>query len=109
MTAMDLGSPRFRCETTQMGKDPSPKRPSVYWLRLEYVLDAFADLPIGQLGCLPNWFREFTVSGKVTLEQLSEIILGILGWDHLHLYEFRIHDRVYAQLVFFSEDDLFVE
>jgi hypothetical protein len=36
-------------------------------------------------------------------------ILGILGWDHLHLYEFRIHDRVYAHLVFFSEDDLFVE
>lgn len=80
-----------------------------YSLRIEYVLDAFADLPISERDILPNWSRDFRVSGKTTLEQLSKIILDILGWDSLHLYEFRIHNQVYAHLVFLSEDDLFVD
>ncbi len=80
-----------------------------YSLRIEYVRDAFADLPINEWDLLPNWSRDFRVSGKTTLEQLSEVILNILDWDSLHLYEFRIDNKVYAQMVFPSEDDLFVE
>ncbi|MBI4444927.1 MAG: hypothetical protein HY645_03375 [Acidobacteria bacterium] len=80
-----------------------------YSLRIEYVLDAFADFPISERDILPNWSRDFRVSGKITLEQLSKIILDILGWDSLHLYEFRIHNQVYAHLVFLSEDDLFID
>ena len=53
--------------------------------------------------------RDFGVSGKTTLEQLSEVILNILDWDSLHLYEFRIDNTVYAQMVFPSKGDLFVE
>jgi len=37
----------------------------------------------------PNWSRDFSIPGKYTLEQLSEIILSLLGWDRNHLYEFR--------------------
>jgi hypothetical protein len=82
---------------------------STFSLRLEYAPDAAGDLPIRDQDLLPNWLREFAVSGKTTLEQLSEIILGILDWDSLHLYEFRIDNRVYAHLVLLSEDDLFVD
>jgi transposase len=57
----------------------------------------------------PNWSRDFTVPGKYTLEQLSDIILCLLGWDRHHLYEFRIADRVYANLVSWDEDSVFVE
>ena len=57
----------------------------------------------------PNWSREFTALGRHTLEQLSDIVLQILGWDRDHLYEFRIGDRVYAHLIFLEEVDLFVD
>jgi transposase len=83
--------------------------PSVYTLRLEYAPEVAGDLPIKEEDILANWSREFTVSGKNTLEQLSETILSILGWDRDHLYEFRIADRVYVQMVSPGEDDLFVD
>lgn len=66
-------------------------------------------LSITEVHIQPDWSREFTVLGRHTLEQLSEIILHILDWDRDHLYEFRIADRVYAHMVFLEEDDLFVE
>lgn len=82
---------------------------STYSLRIEYARNASGDIPISERDLLPNWSREFTVSGKTTLEQLSEVILNILDWDSLHLYEFRIDNKVYAHMVFLSEDDLFVD
>jgi transposase len=107
ITAMDRAPLDER--RTQLATDLSLTTPSTYSLRIEYVLDAFTDLPIGQRDILPNWSREFTVSGKATLEQLSGVIIDVLGWDPLHLYEFRVHNQVYAHLVFLSEDDLFVD
>ena len=83
--------------------------PSTYSLRIEYAPHSSGDRPISDRDLVPNWSREFTVSGKTTLEQLSEIILKVLDWDSLHLYEFRIHNKVYAHMVFVSEDDLFVD
>jgi transposase len=65
--------------------------------------------PIIETNVRPNWSREFTVLERYTLEQLSEIILHILGWERDHLYEFRFADRVYAHLVFLDEDTLFVD
>jgi hypothetical protein len=84
-------------------------RQSTYTLRLEYAPQVAGDLPIKDEDILPNWSREFTVLGRNTLEQLSDIIMGMLGWDQDHLYEFRIADRVYAHMVFFGENDLFVD
>jgi hypothetical protein len=92
---------------TPRNRETSQPTPSTYSLRIEYAPDAAGDLPTSDQDLLPNWSREFTVSGKTTLEQLSEIILDILDWDSLHLYEFRIDNRVYAHMVFLSEDDLF--
>ena len=57
----------------------------------------------------PNWSRDFSIPGKYTLEQLSEIILSLLGWDRNHLYEFRIANFVYANLVLLEEDDCVVD
>src|SRR5207247_3721435 len=87
----------------------SQPTPATYTLRIDYAPDAAGDLPISYRDLLPNWSREFTVSGKTTLEQLSGIILDILDWDPNHLYEFRIHNRIFAHMIFLSEDDLFVD
>ena len=57
----------------------------------------------------PNWSRDFSIPGKYTLEQLSEIILSLLGWDRNHLYEFRIANFVYANPVLLEEDDCVVD
>jgi transposase len=64
---------------------------------------------ITEMNIQPNWSREFTVLERHTLEQLSEIILHILGWERDHLFEFRFADRVHAHLVFLEEDILFVD
>jgi hypothetical protein len=45
---------------------------------------------------LPNWYRDFELADKTTLEQLAEMILQILGWAEDHLYEFRINGRSYV-------------
>jgi transposase len=55
---------------------------------------------------VPGWHRDFEISDKTTLEQLSLIILHILDWDCAHLYEFRIGQRVHAYL---GEDEQFVD
>jgi transposase len=57
----------------------------------------------------PNWSRDFVLPGKYTLEQLSDTILSLLGWDRKYLYEFRIANHVYANLVFLDEDDPVIE
>ena len=45
---------------------------------------------------LPNWYRNFEVADKTTLEQLAAIILQILGWSEDHLYEFKIKHCCYV-------------
>lgn len=105
---MDFPNRAARRKDVHLAATVSSATPA-YSLRIEYVLDPFADLPISERNTVSNWHRDFRVSGKTTLEQLSEIILDILGWDSGHLYEFRIHNQVYAHLVFLSEDDLFVD
>ena len=103
----------------------SHRASSTYTLRIEHVthstlesnVRSAADEPSYLVPSLSitvadiqsNWSREFTVLGRHTLEQLNEIILHILGWDHHHLYEFRIADRVHAHMVYLEEDELFVE
>ena len=82
---------------------------NTYTLRLQYAPETPCHLPVKDEDLLPNWSREFTVSGKHTLEQLSEIILDLLDWDKCHLYEFRIAERLYVHMVFLEEDDLFVD
>jgi transposase len=112
-------------KTSQHG--PSNRRASsIYTLRIEHAtcstlevdVSPAADerdylvppnLSLKEADIQANWSREFTVLGRHTLEQLNEIILHILSWDHDHLYEFRIADRVYAHMVYLEEDDIFVE
>src|SRR2546428_835093 len=45
---------------------------------------------------LPNWYRDFEIADKTTLEQLAGIMLQILGWVEDHLYEFKIKGRRYV-------------
>jgi transposase len=99
---------------------------SAYTLRIEHAqlptltinIGKRADKPtfvvpdnfsVGAQDIWPNWSRDFLLPGKYTLEQLSDIILSLLGWERNHLYEFRIADRVYANLVFLDENDPVVE
>ena len=54
---------------------------------------------------LHNWYRDFEIADKTTLEQLAGIILQILGWMEDHLYEFKIKGRRY---VYFGNDGDYV-
>ena len=54
---------------------------------------------------LLNWYRDFEIVDKTTLEQLARITLQILGWVKDHLYEFKIKDRSYVN---FGDDDDYV-
>jgi len=66
------------------------------------------DPSFAQARVQPNWAREFTVSGKHTLKQLSEIILHLLGWTQRPLYQLLIADRVHAHLISLETDDFFI-
>ena len=54
---------------------------------------------------LPNWYRNFEIADKTALEQLTGIILQILGWSEDHLYEFKIK---HCRYVNFGNDDDYV-
>jgi transposase len=77
-----------------------------YSLRIEYAGQRANALPLEPNDLFPGWHRDFEVSDKTTLEQLSSTILQILDWDRDHLYEFRIGDRVHVD---FGEDEQFVD
>jgi len=95
-------------ERTTVLPNRSGRPGSSYSFRLEYVEDE--PLPrlreSGKGPVLRGWYRDFAISGRSTLEQLSSVILGILDWDPYHLYEFRIGGRLYAHM---GEDSLVVE
>jgi hypothetical protein len=55
----------------------------------------------------PNWYREFEVADKTTLEQLAAITLQILGWSEDHLYEFKVKNSCYVNLG--NDDDYIVD
>ncbi len=55
----------------------------------------------------PNWYRDFEIADKTTLEQLAAIILEILGWSEDHLYEFKIKNCCYVN--FGNDDDYIVD
>jgi transposase len=75
-------------------------------LRIEYAGQGVNSFPIEPSDLFPAWHRDFEISDKTTLEQLSSTILQILAWDRDHLYEFRIGDRIHG---YFGEDEQFVD
>jgi transposase len=121
----DHRSVRADLETSQH-EQPHRRASRTYTLRIEHIMHptpqisvasasgkpsylASANPSITEMNIRPNWSREFTVLERYTLEQLSEIILHILGWERDHLFEFRFADRVCAHLVYLEEDELFVD
>jgi len=54
-----------------------------------------------------NWYRDFEITDKTTLEQLAAIVLEILGWSEDHLYEFKIKNCCYVN--FGNDDDYIVD
>jgi len=66
--------------------------PCLLKLRMQYR----SQYPTDPEFVLPNWYRDFEMADKTTLEQLAVIILQILGWAEDHLYEFRIKGRSYV-------------
>jgi hypothetical protein len=88
-----------------MGGETTRTKQSVS-LRLEYAGQRANALPLEPSGLFPGWHRDFEISDKTTLEQLSSTILQILDWDRDHLYEFRIGDRVHVD---FGDDEQFVD
>ena len=70
------------------------KTPQSYLFNLQYAGGFAADFTIK-----PDWFRMFEVPNKITLENLSQVILSILNWDDGHLHVFRVVNRNYAYIV----------
>ena len=64
-----------------------------YLFNLKYAGGFAADFTIK-----PDWFRMFEVPNKITLENLSQVILSILNWDDGHLHVFRVVNRNYAYI-----------
>lgn len=53
---------------------------------------------------LPIW-REFKVPSNVTLEFLSFIINELMGWEGIHLHEFKQKDTIYKNTACLQEDE----
>jgi transposase len=82
-------------EPTQVeGRPPKQARrtPHIVKLRIQYR----GKCPKDPEFVLPNWYRDFEIEDKITLEQLATIILEILGWSEDHLYEFNIKHCQYV-------------
>lgn len=74
-------------------------------MRLEYCGECRPDLET----VLPQWYRDFEVADKISLEQLASLIIEIIGWEEDHLYEFKIKNKNYVNLTFGYNDDYFVD
>lgn len=47
-------------------------------------------------GLKPAIYRKFEVPSNITLRNLGELILDIMGWEDCHLHQFRVKDRLFA-------------
>jgi len=82
-----------------------PKKGTAHFrFRLESCLDKVFQFPIDPSQIRPSCYRDFEIPDCTTLEQLSSVILSILGWNEDHLFEFRLQNRSHVQF----GDDAFV-
>lgn len=47
-------------------------------------------------GLKPAIFRKFEVPSNITLRNLGELIINLMGWSGYHLQQFRVYDRCYS-------------
>lgn len=47
-------------------------------------------------GLKPAIYRKFEVPSNITLRNLGELILDVMGWDGYHMHQFRVGDKYYA-------------
>ena len=55
-------------------------------------------------GLKPAIFRKFEVPSNITLRNLGELILDVMGWEDYHLHQFRVKDRLFAPKSQFDVD-----
>ena len=54
-------------------------------------------LKIELLGVDTALWRRFRVPHNITLDRLHDVIQIVMGWESCHLYEFNIHQSIYAE------------
>src|SRR6516164_4839280 len=84
-----MGTDAQSKEPIQVEKESAKQErrtPQILKLRIQYR----GRYPRDPEFVLPNWYRDFEIVDKTTLEQLATAILQILGWFEDHLYEFKI-------------------
>lgn len=91
-------------ELIEMRPEPGKRERRITHL-LEFRMQYRRQYPGDPEFVLPNWYRDFAIADKATLEQLAAIILQILGWVEDHLYEFQIKGRCYVN---FGDDGDYV-
>ena len=47
-------------------------------------------------GLKPAIYRKFEVPSNITLRNLGELIIDIMGWSGCHLHQFRVKDKLFA-------------
>jgi len=93
-------------EPTQIERKP-PKQERRTLHILKFHIQYRGRYPRDPEFVLPNWYRDFELADKTTLEQLATIILQILGWSEDHLYEFKI--KHYCYVNFGNDGDYYVD
>src|SRR5215472_14795385 len=93
-------------EPTQIERKP-PKQERRTLHILKFHIQYRGRYPRDPEFVLPNWYRDFEMADKTTLEQLAAMILQILRWEEDHLYEFRIKGHSYV--TFGDNADYFVD
>ena len=59
-------------------------------------MDGIVQLKVWLLGISPMVWRRLVVSSACTLHELHGIIQVAMGWEGIHLYQFRLHARNYG-------------
>jgi len=99
-----MGTDAQSKEPIQVEKESAKQErrtPQILKLRIQYR----GRYPRDPEFVLPNWYRDFEIVDKTTLEQLATAILQILGWFEDHLYEFKIKHHHFVN---FGDDDDYV-
>ena len=55
----------------------------------------FYQLKISLLETQPQIWRRFVVPAGITLDRLHDVIQIVMGWEDMHIHEFRIGNKVY--------------
>ena len=77
-------------------RPPERPRPAINEIPPAADVDGIVQLKVWLFGISPMVWRRLVVSSVCTLRELHGIIQVAMGWEGVHLYQFRLHARSYG-------------